>query len=170
MEAETVATRSLTDSRPTADGGAATAISAITEEFVSSTVKDQVKTVSDALDTKHKALQQQMHNLEAQIKEIQKTVDKVSARLADDVITRLTAPDGILTKQNEKLARQAETTTKIMDMVSNLAASVKKFTAATAHLTTPSPKHKKSRIQSPSSDSSDPDWNSDTSESPEQHE
>ena len=143
---DATATTTASTTTPMTHGGAATAVSAITEDMVSTTVKQQIAAFSKDKEEKQTALDARMDLLEQQISDLSKHIDSVSTRLADTVINKLTSPTGILTKHAKKMDEQAKSTAKLMDMLTRLAASVKKMTDATEKFTEDDPpSRKKSR-------------------------
>ena len=161
---DATATTAASTTTPTTHGGAATAVSGITEDMVSTMVKNQISAFTKETDEQHKALQARMDALDNQIAEMSQHIDKISDRLADTVIQKLTAPTGILTTHKHKLDEQAKATAKLMDMISTLTSNVKRITTVTDSLTAEdSPFRKKYRrsgsplMEGDSTDNSDVD-------------
>ena len=142
----------------TLPSGAPASVSAITEDIISTTVKNQFTALNETTQAQQKELQDRMEALDQQLAEIHTRIDTISERLATQVIDTLTAPDGILTKHERMLSDQILTTNKIMDTLTKLANSMHKITEVTDSLTADdSPIRKKRRGSSVSSegDSSD---------------
>jgi hypothetical protein len=112
----------------------ATAVSAITEDFVSTAVRTRMTEFEDARQSQNAEFQTRLNNLEDTIASISSTVDSISSKMAGDVLTLLTAPNGILTIQEQKLDAQHETINRLMAMLSNLSSDVKRIGTATEAL------------------------------------
>ena len=114
----------MTSTHTTAAGGN-TAASAITEDFVSTAVKTQVTAIQEEATKAQAMMQHHMENLEKQLDNLSHTIDTIAAQLAKDVINKLSAPNGVLTLQENRLAAQAAATDKLMNMMVTLTANVK---------------------------------------------
>jgi hypothetical protein len=125
----------------------AKAISAITEDFVSTAVRTRITEFESARQSQNDDFQKRLNDLEDTIASIGSTVDSISSKMANDVLKLLTAPDGILTKQEQKLDAQHLTINRLMEILSNLSSDVKRIGTDTAALTDTrvpaSPPHKR---------------------------
>jgi hypothetical protein len=112
----------------------ATAVSAITEDLVSTAVRTRMTEFEAARQSQNEEFQTRLNHLEDTIASISSTVDSISSKMAGDILTLLTAPNGILTIQEQKLDAQHETINRLMEMLSNLSSDVKRIGTATETL------------------------------------
>jgi uncharacterized coiled-coil protein SlyX len=111
-----------------------TAVSAITEDFVSTAVRTRMTEFESARQSQNDDFQKRLNDLEDTIASIGSTVDSISSKMANDALNLLTAPNGILTKQEQKLDAQHLTINRLMEMFSNLSSDVKRIGTATEAL------------------------------------
>jgi hypothetical protein len=111
-----------------------TAVSAITEDFVSTAVRTRMTEFEAARQSENAEFQTRLNNHEDTITSISSTVDSISSKMAGDVLKVLTAPDGILTRQDQKLDAQHETINRLMEMLSQLSSDVNRIGNATETL------------------------------------
>jgi DNA repair exonuclease SbcCD ATPase subunit len=83
--------------------GAATAVSAITESYVSQTVQASIAEFAIREKLADDAFAARMEKLEQRIKHIDHKVDQMMTTMQKTVIDTLTAEDGILAKQDKKI-------------------------------------------------------------------
>jgi uncharacterized coiled-coil protein SlyX len=124
----------------------ATAVSAITEDLVSTAVKTCLQELDASRQDQTTAFQDRLNSLEDTIATIHSTVDSISSKMAGDVLDLLMAPNGILTQQNAKLDAQSLTIDRLVVVLETLTTDVKRLGTATeamaSHLPTPaSPPH-----------------------------
>jgi uncharacterized coiled-coil protein SlyX len=125
-----------------------TAVSAITEDFVSTAVRTRMTEFEAANSTKVAEFQTRLDSLEDTIADIHSTVDTISSKMAGAVLNLLTSPNGILTKQDQKLDAQNVIINRLFEMLSTLTNDVQRSigtpTEAMAAKPTPaSPIHKR---------------------------
>jgi uncharacterized coiled-coil protein SlyX len=108
----------------------ATGVSAITEDLISTAVRTRMTEFDAARQSQNEEFQTRLNHLEDTIASISSTVDSISSKMAGDVLTLLTAPNGILTIQEHKLDAQDETINGLMEMLSNLSSDVKSIGTA----------------------------------------
>jgi hypothetical protein len=79
--------------------GAATAVSAITEDFVFTTIKNHMADFNTTRTQTNDAFARRLQTLETTLADISSTVESISSKMANDLIQQLDAPNGILTQQ-----------------------------------------------------------------------
>jgi hypothetical protein len=112
----------------------ATAVSAITEDFVSTAVRTRMTEFESAWQSQNDDFQKHLNALEDTVASIGSTVDSISSKMANDVLNLLTAPIGILTKQEQKMDAQHLTINRRMEMLLNLSSDVIRIGTATVAL------------------------------------
>jgi hypothetical protein len=110
----------------------ATAVSA--EDFVSTAVRTRMTEFESAWQSQNDDFQKRLNDLEDTIASIGSTADSISSKMANDVLNLLTAPNGILTKQEQKMDAQHLTINRRMEMLSNLSSDVTRIGTATVAL------------------------------------
>jgi hypothetical protein len=124
----------------------ATAVSAMTEDFVSTAVRMWMTEFEAEGTTQVADFQSRLDSLNDTIADIHSTVDTISSKMAGAVLKLLTSPDGILTKQDKKLDAQSVTINWFFEMLSTLTTNVKRIGTATKAMadktTLTSPIHK----------------------------
>jgi hypothetical protein len=99
-------TSTTADETSAAGRGQATAVSAITEGFVSSAVKTSISALDEHRKTESANFTERLHHLEDRLQGITGTINSVSEKTTDAVILRLTKPDGLITQQNGLITQQ----------------------------------------------------------------
>jgi hypothetical protein len=109
----------------------ATAVSATTEDFVSTVVRTRMTAFETANSTQVAEFQSRLATLDATIANIHSTVNALSSKMAGAVLTLLTSPDGILTKQDVTLNAHNVTINRLLDMMGTLTSDVQRISKAT---------------------------------------
>jgi hypothetical protein len=80
--------------------GQATAVSAITEGFVSSAVKTSISALEELRKTESANFTDRLNHLEDRLQGITDTINSLSEQMTNAIILLLTKPDGLITQQN----------------------------------------------------------------------
>jgi hypothetical protein len=119
----TVSTAATDPATGSISNGAATAVSAITESYVSNTVRSSINEFSNQPKLANDAFEARMSKLEQHVKHIDHQVNQLMANMKTTVIETLTANDGILAQQDKKIGRIETIMQHLAVSVDNLVAS-----------------------------------------------
>jgi uncharacterized coiled-coil protein SlyX len=126
-----------------------TAISAITEDFVSSKITGiELKRATDSAE-----FDQRLSALESKIASISETVQKMSTQITDEVMKRLSAPDGPLATQTIVLSTHTEQMNRMFSMLSSLTGNQQQL--VTASITPPPLRNARERALTQTADNED---------------
>jgi hypothetical protein len=112
-----------------------TAVSAITEDFVSNAVKAHMAGLEATRLAESTDFSDRLRTIEDSIATINSTVDNISSKLANSVIALLTAPGGALAIHTNKLDAQNTTIDRLLHAITSLTSDVKRLGYATDTLT-----------------------------------
>jgi uncharacterized coiled-coil protein SlyX len=125
----------IAETTTAASGSAPSAVSVITEDFVSTAVKTHMSGLEATRNAQANDFLERLRTLEDTIADINSTVDNISSKLAASVLKLLTAPTGVLTIQANKLDSQHKTINRLFSAITSLTDDVKRLGNATATLT-----------------------------------